>query len=116
MCRPSGREAPPSFSDLACAVSSTVLSISSVMPVLVVPPAPRQGRRAGLRRAGVVPLHPMSSSPERGPVNGAPTMRGDSPHGAAAPVAREAGDHIFVEDVKKSFGTTAVLRGVTLHL
>jgi len=48
----------------------------------------------------------MSTSPERGPANGAA--------GQASPAAAE--DHIFVEDVRKSFGSTVVLRGITMHL
>src|SRR6516164_9020989 len=27
-----------------------------------------------------------------------------------------ADDHIFVDDVKKAFGTTQVIRGITMHL
>ena len=34
----------------------------------------------------------------------------------APPTHIPADDHIFVEDVKKSFGTTQVLKGITMHL
>jgi phospholipid/cholesterol/gamma-HCH transport system ATP-binding protein len=37
-------------------------------------------------------------------------------HPAPAPPNIPANDHIFVEDVKKSFGSTPVIRGITLHL
>jgi phospholipid/cholesterol/gamma-HCH transport system ATP-binding protein len=40
------------------------------------------------------------------PANGAPQL----PKGA------EPDDHIFVDDVRKSFGSTQVLRGITMHL
>src|SRR4051812_8744782 len=32
------------------------------------------------------------------------------------PAGAEPDDHIFVDDVKKSFGSTQVLRGITMHL
>jgi phospholipid/cholesterol/gamma-HCH transport system ATP-binding protein len=47
------------------------------------------------------PQHDPSTS-----ANGAPPL----PKGA------EPDDHIFVDDVKKSFGSTQVLRGITMHL
>src|SRR5271170_437356 len=37
-------------------------------------------------------------------------------HPAPAPPNIPADDHIFVEDVKKSFGSTPVIRGITMHL
>jgi len=49
-----------------------------------------------------------AADPLHGPraANGAPPL----PKGA------EPDDHIFVDDVKKSFGSTQVLRGITMHL
>jgi phospholipid/cholesterol/gamma-HCH transport system ATP-binding protein len=40
------------------------------------------------------------------PANGAPPQ----------PLGAEPDDHIFVDDVRKSFGSTQVLRGITMHL
>jgi phospholipid/cholesterol/gamma-HCH transport system ATP-binding protein len=42
---------------------------------------------------------------------------GQGPQGAGfRPPGWLPGDHLFVDDVKKSFGATAVLHGITLHL
>jgi phospholipid/cholesterol/gamma-HCH transport system ATP-binding protein len=48
----------------------------------------------------------MSTSPETGPP--------PAPGNGARPGTGE--DHIFIEDVKKSFGSTVVLKGVSMHL
>src|SRR5262245_31738201 len=46
----------------------------------------------------------------RGRANGTPGAPPALPKGA------EPDDHIFVDDVRKSFGATQVLKGITLHL
>jgi phospholipid/cholesterol/gamma-HCH transport system ATP-binding protein len=49
--------------------------------------------------------------------NGAP-QNGSNGSSASLPLPKgaEPDDHIFVDDVKKSFGSTQVLRGITMHL
>ncbi len=42
-------------------------------------------------------------------------MSPKEPQAPAPPPGSEPDDHIFVDDVKKNFGSTIVLRGVTMH-
>ncbi|WP_437562855.1 ABC transporter ATP-binding protein [Sorangium sp. So ce542] len=52
---------------------------------------------------------PPSQPPQDGAAPGAQP-------GAAMPPGWEPGDHLFVDDIKKSFGPTKVLHGITMHL
>jgi phospholipid/cholesterol/gamma-HCH transport system ATP-binding protein len=49
--------------------------------------------------------------------NGSPGNSHSQENGSRPlPAGMEADDHIFVDDVKKTFGSTHVLRGITMHL
>ncbi len=57
------------------------------------------------------------------PLRGPPTTAPADPRGPTTtsatdrlPQGAEPNDHIFVDNVKKSFGSTQVLRGITMHL
>ncbi|WP_236644661.1 ABC transporter ATP-binding protein [Sorangium cellulosum] len=52
---------------------------------------------------------PPSQPPQDGAASGAQP-------GGAMPPGWEPGDHLFVDDIKKSFGPTKVLHGITMHL
>ncbi|WP_437602944.1 ABC transporter ATP-binding protein [Sorangium sp. So ce590] len=52
---------------------------------------------------------PPSQPPRSGAASGAQP-------GVAMPAGWEPGDHLFVDDIKKSFGATKVLHGITMHL
>jgi phospholipid/cholesterol/gamma-HCH transport system ATP-binding protein len=47
---------------------------------------------------------------------GEDAAKGAAPGSPPLPAGAEPNDHIFVDDVKKSFGSTQVLRGITMHL
>ncbi|MGK3994479.1 ABC transporter ATP-binding protein [Sorangium sp. So ce1024] len=62
------------------------------------------------------PQDGQSSRNGQPPGNGAGAAPGGAHEARAMPPGWQPGDHLFVDNIKKSFGATKVLHGITMHL